>query len=153
MKKLCIFLGSLALFTSPLWAQDQSDSQKLWVRTNASVEVIEASSVNEIVLPAAGGIQLCLADGNQINVAPEAFRALIFHEPAKEDPTGVQEVKTGDNLRLKGDVLSGNKSIVVVDMAGQLVLKSAENTLNVGTLSPGVYVAIMGDKTLKFTVR
>lgn len=149
MKKLFLALAALAL-ACPAFAQAQSDAPDVGLLAGGEMQTLALSTVSEITLPQEGGISIQLADGTEINVAPDAFQALLFNFQGE---MGIQAATQTPALRLvSGSVISFTDGILLLGADGHKAAYASGRTLSLAGVPSGVYFAVSGGVTLKLLV-
>ena len=149
MKRLLLTLAIAAAISGKAVAEDYT---YLSVVTDCCTDNIARTSVRKLTFEA-GNLVVTKADGTNVNYGLSVLKKISF--------TSIPDAVTApgastDELNLQRNLLvaSGTGILLIYDAQGRVVrqeaISSRRSELNISDLSRGMYIARLGNKTLKF---
>ena len=141
MKKVfsCFLMMLLVL---PIFAADT-----IYVRQKGGDTQFEIGKIKEIIFPS-GSVVVTMTDGSSKTYSPSTFVSLRFNGSVN---VGIENIEDGANGIVYDGVIvkSSQEGISIYSTDGSLILSTDESSLEVQSLSNGVYIVKSGSLTSK----
>ena len=151
MKRLLL---SLALTTVVLVTAQAEYFNYLTVTTDCCTTDIPRTEVRKLTFEA-GNLVVTKADGSEENFGLTVLKSIAFTPTLPVSVRSLNQTATSLHVRGNSLVVAGKGILLIYDTMGRVVRQESISTsryeLNICDLSHGLYVARLGNQTLKFT--
>ena len=140
---------AMMLLPACLMAEDYIYMQ---VTTDCCIDNIPRTEVRKLTFEA-GNLVVTKADGSDVNFGLSVLKSIAFTSKA-DAVTALGHADTDLNLQGNLIVANGAGILLIYDALGRVVrqesVSSSRSELNISGLSRGMYIARLGNRTLKF---
>ncbi len=123
-------------------------ADNLYVRTQGGDIAEPLAQITLITFPTTGGVVIQHADGSSTTYSAEDFMLLTY---VSDGSSAVESVaQRGESISVSETAVNAPAEVVIYDLAGAEVARSASGVIDITDLQAGVYVAKSGVESVKF---